>query len=406
MSGRSMKSFLVMFTGQVFSWVGSKLVQFALVWWLTENTGSASVLAFASIMAIIPEVFLSPIAGVLVDRWNRRRVMMAADAFVSAFTVLLMLVNSWGVMEVWHIYVIMFIRAMASAFHWAAMQASTTLMVDKSQLPRTSGLFQALSGFSIIVAPPLGAYLLAAMSLQAILLIDVVTAVMAIVPVFFISIPQPEVTVKKHGVRSVFEDMAEAVRYILAWRGILYVGGIAMGINLLVAPAASLMPILVTVYFGGGANDFALMQSALGVGMVVGGLLLGVWGGFQKGIITGLAALILCGVGIMGVGLMPPDMFNYAVVSIFFAGLMLPVTNGSFFAILQTKVPPEMQGRFFTLISAVSTAMNPVGLAFAGPATDAIGVTIWYLLAGVGMIVLGLVALLVPTIRNIEEQLG
>ena len=401
-----MKSFLVMFTGQVFSWVGSKLVQFALVWWLTENTGSASVLAFASIMAIIPEVFLSPIAGVLVDRWNRRRVMMAADAFVSAFTVLLMLVNSWGVMEVWHIYVIMFIRAMASAFHWAAMQASTTLMVDKSQLPRTSGLFQALSGFSIIVAPPLGAYLLATMSLQAILLIDVVTAVMAIVPVFFISIPQPEVTVKKHGVRSVFEDMAEAVRYILAWRGILYVGGIAMGINLLVAPAASLMPILVTVYFGGGANDFALMQSALGVGMVVGGLLLGVWGGFQKGIITGLAALILCGVGIMGVGLMPPNMFNYAVVSIFFAGLMLPVTNGSFFAILQSKVPPEMQGRFFTLISAVSTAMNPVGLAFAGPATDAIGVTIWYLLAGVGMIVLGLVALLVPTIRNIEEQLG
>ena len=401
-----MKSFLVMFTGQVFSWVGSKLVQFALVWWLTENTGSASVLAFASIMAIIPEVFLSPIAGVLVDRWNRRRVMMAADALVSAFTVLLMLVNSWGVMEVWHIYVIMFIRAMASAFHWAAMQASTTLMVDKSQLPRTSGLFQALSGFSIIVAPPLGAYLLAAMSLQAILLIDVVTAVMAIVPVFFISIPQPEVTVKKHGVRSVFEDMAEAVRYILAWRGILYVGGIAMGINLLVAPAASLMPILVTVYFGGGANDFALMQSALGVGMVVGGLLLGVWGGFQKGIITGLAALILCGVGIMGVGLMPPNMFNYAVVSIFFAGLMLPVTNGSFFAILQSKVPPEMQGRFFTLISAVSTAMNPVGLAFAGPATDAIGVTIWYLLAGVGMIVLGLVALLVPTIRNIEEQLG
>jgi DHA3 family macrolide efflux protein-like MFS transporter len=98
-------------------------------------------------------------------------------------------------------------------------------------------------------------------------------------------------------------------------------------------------------------------------------------------------------------------MFNYAVVSIFFAGLMLPVTNGSFFAILQSKVPPEMQGRFFTLVSALSTAMNPIGLAFAGPATDVIGVTIWYLLAGAGMIVLGLVAVFVPTIRNIEENM-
>ncbi len=401
---KSMKSFLVMFIGQVFSWVGSKLVQFALIWWLTENTGSASVLAFASIMAIIPEVFLSPIAGVMVDRWNRRHVMMAADAFVSAVTVLLMFINMQGMMEVWHIYAIMFIRSMGAAFHWAAMQASTTLMVQKDQLSRTAGLFQALSGFSMIVAPPLGAFLLDTMSLQVILIIDVVTAAMAITPLVFINIPQPEILVKKKGIRSVFEDMAETVKYVLQWRGVLLVGAIAMAINLLLAPAVSLMPILVTGYFNGGANDFALMQSGLGIGMVVGGITLGLWGGFKKGISTGLTALILCGIGIVGIGLMPSDMFNYAVASIFFAGFMLPIFNGSFFAVLQSTVPPEMQGRFFTLISAMSTAMNPIGLIFAGPATDIIGVTVWYLLGGSGMIILGLIAMFVPAIRDIEEE--
>ena len=401
---KSMKSFLVMFIGQVFSWIGSKLVQFALVWWLTESTGSASVLAFASIMAVIPEVFLSPIAGVMVDRWNRRHVMMAADAFVAAVTVLLMVINMQGMMEVWHIYAVMFIRAMGAAFHWAAMQASTTLMVPKSQLSRTAGLFQSLGGFSMIVAPPLGAYLLAVMDLQVILAIDVITAAMAIAPLVFINMPQPKILVKKKGVRSVFEDMAETVKYVLQWRGILYVGVIAMMINLLIAPAVSLMPILVTGYFNGGANDYAFMQSGLGVGMVIGGITLGLWGGFKKGIITGLVALVLCGIGIAGVGLMPPDMFNYAVASLFFAGFMLPISNGSFFAVMQSTVPPEMQGRFFTLVSAMSTAMNPIGLIFAGPATDVIGVTVWYIIGGVGMVILGLLAIFVPTVRNIEEQ--
>lgn len=400
----SMKPFLVMFIGQVFSWIGSKLVQFALVWWLTENTRSASVLAFASIMAVIPEVFLSPIAGVMVDRWNRRHVMIFADISVSAVTVLLMFINLQGTMEVWHIYAVMFIRSIGAAFHWAAMQASTTLMVPKDHLPRTAGLFQALSGLSMIVAPPLGAYLLNVMSLLVILAIDVVTAAMAIAPLFFIYIPQPNTQVKKQGLRSVFGDMTETVKYVLQWRGILLVGAIAMTINLLLAPAVSLMPILVTGYFNGGANDFALMQSSLGIGMVLGGITLGLWGGFKKGINTGLVALVLCGIGVIGVGFMPPAMFNYAVVSLFFAGFMLPISNGSFFAVMQSIVPPEMQGRFFTLVSAMSTAMNPVGLFFVGPTIDIIGVTVWYVLGGAGMIILGLLAMLVPTIRNIEDQ--
>lgn len=257
----------------------------------------------------------------------------------------------------------------------------------------------------MIVAPPLGAYLLATMDLQVILALDVITATMAIVPLVFINMPQPKILVKKKGVRSVFEDMAETVKYVLQWKGILYVGLIAMMINLLIAPAVSLMPILVTGYFKGGANDYAFMQSGLGIGMVIGGITLGLWGGFKKGIITGLVALVLCGVGIAGVGLMPPDMFNYAVVSLFIAGFMLPISNGSFFAVMQSTVPPEMQGRFFTLVSAMSTAMNPIGLIFAGPATDVIGVTVWYVIGGVGMVILGLIAIFVPTVRNIEEQL-
>ena len=146
------------------------------------------------------------------------------------------------------------------------------------------------------------------------------------------------------------------------------------------------------------------MQSALGIGMVAGGIMLGIWGGFKKGIITGMSAIILCGVGILSIGFMTPDMFSYAVGAMFFSGFMLPIANGSFFAIMQSTVPPEMQGRFFTMVSAVSTAMSPLGLIFAGPVTDVVGVTVWYQVAGGSMILLGLMALLVPTVRNIEDQ--
>jgi DHA3 family macrolide efflux protein-like MFS transporter len=152
--GRWQPRFFTMWTGQAFSLAGSRITQFALVWWLTQQTGSATVLAAATLAAIIPEIFLSPIAGIYVDCWNRRRVMIAADALIALASLWLAYQYWTGVAQVWHVYAIILARGVGGSFHWPAMQASTSLMVPKRHLARVAGLNQTLNGALNVIGPP------------------------------------------------------------------------------------------------------------------------------------------------------------------------------------------------------------------------------------------------------------
>ena len=402
----SMRPFFTIWTGQAFSWLGSALVQFALVWWLTRTTGSATVLATASIVAMLPQVLISPIAGALVDRWNRRVVMMVADSLIALGVVALTVLFALDSVQIWHIYVTMFLRAVGGAFHWPAMQASTSLMVPKKHLSRVAGLNQALQGLASIVAPPLGALLLDVLPMQGVLAIDIVTAMLAIAPLFFVRVPQPTGAVAADGAprTSVGADLREGLLFLWGWPGMMMVIGIAMAVNLLLHPAMSLQPLLITEYFGGAALELAWLQSVFGIGFVAGGVTLSAWGGFKRRALTGVLGLVLSGLGFGLTGLAPADAFWMAVGAMFFAGFMTVIVNGSIFAMLQAVVPPEVQGRVFTVVMSGSGAMAPLGLAIAGPLADLLGVRIWFVIAGAAMAVMGIGALLVPAIMHIEDE--
>lgn len=398
--------FFTIWTGQALSLVGSRLVQFALVWWLTETTGSATVLATATLVAILPGVILGPFAGTLVDRWNRRRVMIVADAFVALVTAWLAYLFWTGSMSVWHVYTAMLARSVGGAFHWPAMQASTSLMVPKKHLSRVAGLNQTMQGALNIVAPPLGAILLSLMPLHAIMGIDLGTAAVAIVSLLLVAIPQPERTATPGAGQkvSVWEDFRAGLRYVWGWPGLMAILVMAMIINFVVNPAFSLMPLLVTDHFDGGALQLGWLQSGWGVGMLVGGLVLSVWGGFRRRVYTSLMGLVLAGAAILGIGLAPGDGFFLALGAIFVAGLMNPLINGPLMAILQATVEPEMQGRVFTLVSSLASAMMPLSLAVAGPVADLIGVRQWYVIGGAIFALSGAVSFFVPAIVNIEKN--
>ncbi len=281
---QSMARFWVVFGGQAFSLFGSRLVQFTLVWWLTQESGSASVLALASIMALLPQVIVGPFAGSLVDRWSRRMVLIVSDGMIALAIVFLALLYAWGVVEIWHIYGLMFIRALLGAFQWPAFQASTSMMVPKEQLSRVAGFNQSLQGLVSILAPPLGALLFEILPIQYILAIDVATAFLAISPLLLIAIPQPpRAPDAEGGWRSVLEDMREGMRFVWDWKGLRFIMGMSMVINLVINPGFSLLPLVVADHFGGGALELAYLQSAGGIGMILGGVLLGVWGDSRKG---------------------------------------------------------------------------------------------------------------------------
>ena len=404
----SMRPFLTIWTGQIFSLLGTELVQFALVWWLTTTTGSATVLALATMMAVLPRVFVSPIAGVLVDRWNRRVVMMLADGLSALAVVLLAVLFAFDAVQVWHIYALMFVRAACGAFHWPAMQASTSLMVPERHLARVAGLNQALPALGAIVAPPLGALLLEVLPLQGILAIDVGTAVLAIAPLFFVHVPQPDRTAAAEGAArpTMVADLREALHFLRGWPGLLMVVAIGALVNLLIFPAISLQPLLVTEHFGGDALHLAWLQASFGLGMVAGGITLGAWGGFKSRVLTALLAQALNGIGLFVVGLAPAGAFPLAVGGMFFAWFMNPIVSGALFALLQTIVPADMQGRVFTLLQSATGAMVPLGLAIAGLLADVVGVRIWFLVAGLAMVVMGVGALFVPGIMRVEDAVA
>jgi DHA3 family macrolide efflux protein-like MFS transporter len=357
-------------------------------------------------MAVLPRIFVSPIAGALVDRWSRRAVMMSADGLSAVAIVALAVLFATDAVQVWHVYAVMFVRSACAAFHWPAMQASTTLMVDEDHLARVAGLNRALEGLGAIVAPPLGALLLAVLPIQGILAIDVVTALLAITPLFFVHVPQPErATLSEQAARpSIVADLREALRYLRGLPGILMVIAIAMLVNLLIFPGLSLQPLLVTKHFGGDVLQLATLQSAFGIGMVTGGVTLSVWGGFKRRSLTGLLALALSGVGFAVVGLAPANAFPLAVGAMFFAWFMNPIANGALFAVLQSVVPAEMQGRVFTLLQSAAGAMVPLGLLIAGPLADTLSVRFWFLIAGVATVIMGVGALFVPAITHLEDR--
>jgi DHA3 family macrolide efflux protein-like MFS transporter len=282
-------------------------------------------------------------------------------------------------------------------------------MVPKEHLSRIQGFNQMLFGALNIASAPLGALLLELIPIQGILAIDVVTALLAITPLFFISVPQPERTdlpENGEGTPSVWQDMVAGFRYIKGWPGLVMIGIMAAMINFLLTPAASLKPILVTQHFNGEAFQLAGLESAWGIGVVVGGILLGIWGGFKRRIMTSMLGLIILGIAVTMMGLLPTWAFYLAIALMFVIGFANPITNGPLFAVMQSSVAPEMQGRVFTLVASVAAAMSPVGLIIAGPLADRFGVQAWYIVAGVVTLIMGLSANFIPAIMNIEEGRG
>jgi DHA3 family macrolide efflux protein-like MFS transporter len=379
-------------------------VQFALVWWLTELTGSATVLATATMVAMVPEIILGPIAGAYVDRWNRKRVMIAADTFI-ALASLWLAYQFWaGTMQVWYVYVVMLVRSFGGMFHYPAMTASTTLMVPNKHLSRLAGANQTLNGTLSIVAPVLGALLMSLMDLHFVMLVDVGTAMLAVLPLIFVFIPQPE---KKEGTgnpASIWSDIKDAFHYLRGWKGMMAIIGLAMIFKIALTPAFSLLPLLVQEHFNGGAGEYSAVEAAAGVGILVGGLLLSVWGGFKKKVYSIMLGLFGIGVGIFLLGMLPGGAIQSAVMLVFFIGLMVPIVDGPLMALLQGTIAPEMQGRVFSLAGSLFMLTSPVGLAIAGPVSDAFGLQVWYLAAGILCAGCGVAGVLLPVIHSVEED--
>lgn len=394
--------FILLWLGQALSLLGTQLVQFAIIWYLTQKTNSATTLAIASMMGLLPQVLLSPFIGTWVDRGNRRSILIAADSTVAIATLALAILFLADLVRPWHIFVALLVRALAGGFHQSAFGASVVLLVPREHLARVQGFNQALYGGLNIISAPLGATLLSIVPMQTILGIDVGTALLAILILVFIQIPQPDRTASAQS--TFWQDFKEGFRYILAWRGLLILLGLVMVINFFYSATEPLTPLLIVNHFEGGAGQLGWWLSSFAAGNVLGGLVLGVWGGFKRKVVTAQLGLIMTGVSTAVVGLVPSQFFLVGLAANSVVGFLLPIINGSFGAMLQSVIRADMQGRVFAFVLSAAMLVSPLALMIAGPFADAFGIQLWFLIAGISCVLMGILGFFSHEVMNMESR--
>ena len=397
--------FFSIWTGQTLSAFGTVVAQFALVWWITKLTGSATVLASVTAAALVPALLVSPFAGVFVDRHNRRLIMIVSDAFIALVSLWLAYLFWTGAMQLWHVYAAAIARALGSAFYGPACGASITLLVPKEQYGRIGGMDQTRSGVLEVIGPLLGALAIAWFPLHHVMLLDVGTAAFAIIPLLIFSIPQPKPESSTTGVRpSYWQDFAAGFLYVVRWRSLMLFVGLVAVVNIMLFSSTSLTPLLIYKAYGGEAGMLAWFQSGFGFGIIGGGLALSVWGGPRRRIL----AVLGCIIGLGGILLIPAwtpaSLWWIAIGGYALLGLTFAIGQGNMSAAFRGLVAPSKQGRFYSLLRPLFQGLNPLGVMVAGVVSDAVGIRFWFAAAGVVLLLAGTAGVAFSPLRRIEQE--
>jgi DHA3 family macrolide efflux protein-like MFS transporter len=397
--------FFSIWTGQTLSAFGTVVAQFALVWWITKLTGSATVLASVTAAALIPALLVSPFAGVFVDRHNRRLIMIVSDAFIALVSLWLAYQFWTGAMQLWHVYAAAVARALGSAFYGPACGASVTLLVPKEQYGRIGGIDQTRSGVLEVVGPLLGALAIAWFPLHHVMLLDVGTAAFAIIPLLIFSIPQPKPeSSATDGGSSYWQDLAAGFLYVVRWRSLMLFVGVVAIVNIMLFSSTSLTPLLVYKGFGGEAGMLAWFQSGFGFGLIAGGLALSLWGGPRRKILAVLGGIVGLGGILLVPAWTPASLWWLAVGGYALLGLTFAIAQGNMSAAFRGLVAPSKQGRFYSLLSPLFQGLNPLGIMVAGTVSDAVGIRFWFAVAGVVLMFAGIAGLAFSPLRRIEQE--
>ncbi len=402
-SGNWVARFWIFWMSQTVARIGSAFSGFALIWWVAKTYGTATSLASGTLITMLPSILLGPIIGTLVDRLHRKTVILCANLVYAVAAASLFALSESGMLTLWHLYVVMFVNALAGQFHYLAVSSATTLLVPAEHLQRIGGISQLREGAVSVFAPPVGALLLEAIGLNGVLFIEILTAISALALVASIRIPDPPAQPADTAHEGVFAAVRSGFAYVVAWPGMLALMGMAMVLNLFFNPAFALMPLLVKSYFGGGVTQLAWMETGFGVGMIAGSLLLGVWGGFTRKLYTLLAGVGVMGVAVTVLGLLPTSGIWYAIAAMAVVGVAQPLTQAPLMAIIQGTVSLELQGRVMGFLGTAAGIISPIGLILAGPVSDWLGVQVWYLVAGVVALLAVPVGLALPALRDLDD---
>lgn len=376
---------------QTVSLLGSMLVMYTIVWYITLDTQSGIMMTIMVLCNFIPGLLISPFAGVWADKLNRKKLMIFADLTIATVTLLIAILFIFEIRDIWIIFVVSIIRSFGQSVHQPAVSAVYPQIVPKGKLIKVQGIGQGIQSSSLIIMPILAGLLLATVPIEYIFLIDVITAVIAVfILLRYVVIPKHSAE-ESGEVINYFDDIKKGLRYIIKHSFIFKLLLFCFLFMTLAAVPSFLSYIQVARVFGDEAWRLAALETAFGIGMLIGSITVSIWGEFKNRLVIYFLAYLAIGVGSIGLGI--PFNF-YVYISVWsIAGIFISLSNPLFVGLIQEKVDPEYIGRVFSIFGVINTISAPLGMLVFGPLADIVDVSLIILFSGVGMVIIAIIPL-------------
>lgn len=396
------RNFFTIWTGQAISKFSSSVLQFAMIWYLTDTTESASVVSFAVFLAFFPQAILGPISGVVIDRYNRKMIMILSDVLIALIGLLMAIAGYMGSLETWMILAVLFLRTVGTAFHSPCMQAVTPQIVPSDELTRCAGYSQALTSVSDIFSPAAAALLYQYWSLESIVMLDVFGAACACATLAIAWIPKLERKEERKKTKMAQEIM-EGFHVLRQNKGVFYLAMITGLYTIALMPVSALFPLMSMSYFGGTSTNASIVEILFSIGFMMGSLVLSKWGGTKNRVYTVFGSYMLMAGSLLAAGMLPTSGFWIFAVCCWLIGFSGPFYWGTYTPIIQTHFKGEYLGRVLTLTGCFRYLFGPIGLGAESILSERFGINSWFIIGGVLVLISALLILAIPSVRKCDE---
>ena len=404
------KTFAFIWTGQLFSTLSSSMVSFAVIFWLSIKTGSAEVLAFATIASLLPQLVLGLFTAVLVDSWNRKRTMIIADLYIALMTLVMagIFQMGHGEVSVGILYALLALRSIGSSFHIPALEASIPLLAPKDKLMKVAGVNNMIFSMSTIAAPALAALFVANLNIVWVLLFDVFGAAVASASLLFVKIPNPEKSGEVHKereeIKRFFREMGVAMHEIRLRPGLMWMFIFTVFASLAMVPVSTLFPLMTLEHFAGDTYMMSVVEVSWGVGMLAGGGLMSLERFKFNKVMLINAMYIILGATFALSGFLPAEGYHYFVIFTFIGGIAGAIFWGAFSVVLQSSLDSSVLGRIFSIHNSLIMIPAMFSLMATGFIADSIGVTNAFIIGGVMLVLVGVISGFMPQIREFSKS--
>lgn len=389
------KTFYTIYAGQTFSIIGSAAVQFAIIWYLTELTGSTVTLSIAAIVGFLPGLLFGSFAGVHIDRNKKKTVMMIADGGIALSSIILAVAFLMPAPpSTWIIYLMLFVRGIGSVFHSISMQAAIPLFVPEKELVKAGGWAQFVNGAGNLIGPALGALLITYMDMEYVMLVDIIGAVFAIICLLLVKINDPKKEYTQEQSPDFWKEFKHGLQVLKRNKPLYRATPHYVLTGFLYMPINAMFLLLIASHYGGSELQASYVEIAAAVGAILGSVLIGFCGEIKRKLNMFALAVLSIGVCTAVIGILPPSLFWICVVFTLLLGVGIPFFSVPFNAFSQESIATENLGRVTSLLYTLCCIANPLGLIISGILGDIIGVDMLFVGIGISLILNGLLCVL------------